>query len=306
MRIGISVCSSYTSRAAREDHRLGARFMIERARAARDADLDSLFVGDHHVTPTPYYQNTPMLRRMLAEWHNKPAGALYLLPLWHPVVLAEHIATLACIMEGRFIMQCGLGGDVAQSNGLGIDMSRRVAMFEDYLNILRALWAGETVDHDRFWPLQGARINPLPPQEIEVWIGSVAPPAINRTARMAQGWLASPSLNLTDATKQLNQYRQACAEHGRTPTAVALRRDVYVGATSQEAGQVRDELLQRGYRGFGEDAMLCGSVDQVVEELGQFAAVGYTDVIVRNMSQDQGQALATIERLGDVKRQLDL
>ena len=134
----------------------------------------------------------------------------------------------------------------------------------------------------------------------------MAPPAINRTARMAQGWLASPSLNLTDATKQLNQYRQACAEHGRTPTAVALRRDVYVGATSQEAGQVRDELLQRGYRGFGEDAMLCGSVDQVVEELGQFAAVGYTDVIVRNMSQDQGQALATIERLGDVKRQLDL
>ena len=74
MRIGISICSNYNV----DDPREGARHMIERARAARLADLDSLFVGDHHVTPTPYYQNTPILGRMLAEWHNKPAGALYL------------------------------------------------------------------------------------------------------------------------------------------------------------------------------------------------------------------------------------
>ena len=104
MRIGISISSSYRV----EDPRLGARFMIERARAARQADLDSLFVGDHHVTASPYYQNTPMLGRLLAEWHNKPAGALYLLPLWHPVLLAEQIATLAAITPGRFIMQLSL------------------------------------------------------------------------------------------------------------------------------------------------------------------------------------------------------
>ena len=96
MRIGISISSSYRV----EDPRLGARFMIERARVARQADLDSLFVGDHHVTASPYYQNTPMLGRLLAEWHNKPAGALYLLPLWHPVLLAEQIATFAAITPG--------------------------------------------------------------------------------------------------------------------------------------------------------------------------------------------------------------
>ena len=77
MRIGISICSNYPI----EDPRLGARYMVERASTARQADLDSLFVGDHHVTPTNYYQNTAILGRMLAEWGNKPAGALYLLPL---------------------------------------------------------------------------------------------------------------------------------------------------------------------------------------------------------------------------------
>ncbi len=56
MRIGISVSSSHHV----EDPREGARNMIERARAARDVGLDSLFVGDHHVTPFPYYQNNVM------------------------------------------------------------------------------------------------------------------------------------------------------------------------------------------------------------------------------------------------------
>ena len=136
MRIGISVCSAYGV----EDPRAGARYMIERARAAREADLDSLFVGDHHVTPQPYYQNTAILGRMLAEWNNKPAGALYLLPLWHPVLLAEQIGTLAAVAGGRFVLQCALGGDRRQSAGMGFDNRLRVPMFEDALAIMQALW----------------------------------------------------------------------------------------------------------------------------------------------------------------------
>lgn len=300
MRIGISVCSNYRV----DDPRQGARFMVERARAARDADLDSLFVGDHHVTPTPYFQNTAMLGRMLAEWGNKPAGALYLLPLWHPVLLAEQIGTLAAIMQGRFILQCGLGGDPRQAAGMGTDLRQRVPMFEDGLNIMQALWRGETVSHERFWSIKEARINPVPAEPVEVWIGSTAPAAINRTARMAQGWLASPGMGLAEATDQLNQYRQACAEHDRTPTAVAIRRDIYIGETSQAAEKVKQHYMTKGYRGFPEEAFMAGSVDEVAEQMAAFEAAGYTDIIVRNMSADQGESLATIERLADVKRQL--
>jgi hypothetical protein len=74
--------------------------MIERAAAAHRAGLDSLFVGDQHVSPTPYYQNTPMLGRLLAEWGGSPAGCLFLLPLWHPVLVAEQIGTLAANRSG--------------------------------------------------------------------------------------------------------------------------------------------------------------------------------------------------------------
>ena len=301
MRIGISVCSSYRV----EDPREGARFMVERARAARQADLDSLFVGDHHVTPSPYFQNTAIMARMLAEWGDRPCGALYLLPLWHPVLLAEQTATLASIAQGPFIMQCGLGGERRQSAGMGVDIHRRGKMFEASLEVLRTLWAGEEVTETKYWNLSRARISPLPPEPIDVWVGSAVPKAIDRTARMAEGWLASPGLTFKQAADSLNRYRQACAEHQREPRAVAIRRDVYVGSSSEEAHKVVAPYLQKGYRGFPEEALMFGSVAEVAEELAAYAKLGYTDVIVRNLSSDQGEALATIERLAEVKKEVD-
>lgn len=302
MRIGISVQSAYRV----EDPAQGVRHMLERAEAASQADLDSLFVGDHHITDYAYYQNSPILGRMLAHWHGKPAGALYLLPLWHPVLLAEQISTLAAIMPGRFIMQCGLGGLPDQSAGMGIDMSQRVAMFEDSLAIMRQLWAGKTVSHDRFWHLENAHIAPLPAQDIEVWIGATAPAAINRTARLAEGWLGTPSATPQQAKEQLNQYRQACAEHQRTPSAVALRRDIFIAGSVNEAEAFRSHAVTKGYRGFPEEALICGDVSQVAAQFAEFSEAGFTDIVVRNMSSDQGQALATIEALSDVRRQLNL
>ena len=302
MRIGISVQSAYRV----DDPAQGVRHMLERAEAASQADLDSLFVGDHHITDHAYYQNSPILGRMLAHWHGKPAGALYLLPLWHPVLLAEQISTLAAIMPGRFIMQCGLGGLPDQSAGMGIDMSQRVAMFEDSLAIMRQLWAGKTVSHDRFWHLENAHIAPLPAQDIEVWIGATAPAAINRTARLAEGWLGTPSATPQQAKEQLNQYRQACAEHQRTPSAVALRRDIFIAGSVNEAEAFRSHAVAKGYRGFPEEALICGDVSQVAAQFAEFSEAGFTDIVVRNMSSDQGQALATIEALSDVRRQLNL
>jgi alkanesulfonate monooxygenase SsuD/methylene tetrahydromethanopterin reductase-like flavin-dependent oxidoreductase (luciferase family) len=296
MRIGISVSSSYQV----DDPREGARNMIERARAARDAGLDSLFVGDHHVTPFTYYQNTPILGRMLAEWGEMPFGALYLLPLWHPVVLAEQIATLASIAPGRFIMQCGLGDD-RQGKAMGVDMSRRVGMFRASLEVMRALWRGESVDEERYWHLSAARIAPMPPEPIEVWIGALVQPAIRRAAQLGEGWLASPNLTPAQTADAASVYRQACAEFERTPTAVALRRDVFVGATSQAARATVTPYLEAGYRGMSEDALLFGSPGEVADLLRTFADQGYTDVIVRNLSARQDESLATIERLAEVK-----
>src|SRR5437660_1237076 len=84
--------------------------MVERAAAAAVAGLDSLFVGDHHATgPVPYYQNSAVLGRLLAEWGDRLAGALYLLLAWNPVLVAEQVGTLAALAGGRFVLQCAVG-----------------------------------------------------------------------------------------------------------------------------------------------------------------------------------------------------
>ena len=296
MRIGISVSSHHRV----SDVRLGAQNMVERVQKAYQANLDSLFVGDHHVTREPYYQNSPILGRLLAEWPDKPCGALYLLPLWNPVLLAEQIATLSTLTNNRFIMQCGLGGDARQAQGMGTRLNQRVGMFESALNLMQALWRGETVSESHYWQIKDAAISPLPPEPIDVWIGSVAPAAINRAARLAEGWLASPGLTPEQARDSLNRYRQACAEHGRTPSACAIRRDIFIGASEEQAQKVVSSYIERGYRGMDPQALLFGGVEQVVEQVIALQEMGYTDIIVRNISADQNEALATIERTGEV------
>ena len=300
MKIGISVTSAYRI----DDVRAGARHMIERARAASDAGLESMFVGDHHVTPTPYYQNTPMIARMLAEWGDREAGALFLLPLWNPVLVAEQTATLACIAEGRFILQCGIGAERHQSTGMGVNHKYRPSMFEESLSIIRALWAGETVDHDGRWRLENASIAPTPPEPIDIWIGASAQVAIDRAARLGDAWLCVPG-TLLDATKrQLDWYLEACARHGREPKRIALRRDIYIGETSAEARSTMQPYLSGRYRGFDPESLVIGDAAEVADALASYAELGFTDVLVRNIASDQGQALATIERLARVRERI--
>lgn len=299
MQVGLSVNSAYVV----DDVRAGAAQMIDRARAARKADLDALFVGDHHITPVPYYQNSPMLGRLLAEWGVRTAGALFLLPLWHPVLLAEQVGTLSAIAEGPFEVQCAIGPDDVQFPGMGIEARKRPSRFEQSLAILRRLWAGEVVSCDGPWPLREARISPCPPQPIFVWIGGVAEAAIDRAARLGDGWLASPHLTPAQARNQLALYRERCAAHGR-PARAAIRRDVYVGESAAEAEATGGAVVRAGHRGFPSEACAVGDVEAVAAHFAELAELGFEQVLARNLVREAGAAVACIERLGAVRSRL--
>lgn len=297
MRIGISMTSSYSV----NDVRQGAHRMVERAKAAAKAGLDSLFVGDHHATLSPYYQNTPILARALAEWHDAPAGALYLLPFRHPVLLAEEIATLAAIVPNRFILQCGLGYGDREFAAFGINPKHRPSRFEESLDIMRRLWAGETVSYQGRWQFQEAQISPTPPEKIEVWIAAKAEPAIERAARLGDGWLAAPGLSLEQAKQGLDRYLEYCNRHQREPGVKAIRRDIYVGESPEEAVATGGQVVAAGYRGFPPDATIVGDVEAVAKAFDDLAQMGFTDVITRNLVAEQDKALASIARLAEVK-----
>ena len=301
MKVGVSLTSNHPDA---KDPRQGARWMIERAAAAHRAALDSLFVGDQHVSPTPYYQNTPMLGRLLAEWGNAPAGCLFLLPLWHPVLVAEQIGTLAAIAQGRFIMQCGLGWGDARFAAMGINFRTRPSAFEEALEIVRRLLAGETVSSTRRFRITQASLALRPNERVEVWIGASAPPAIDRAARLAEGWIASPGLTFEEARSQADFYRERCAAYGRQPGAIVLRRDIYVGQSSSESQAVLQQALDRSYRGIPPEALIAGSVNEVAEQFRAFGEIGYTEILVRHLTNDQPKILASLERLAAVRAEL--
>ena len=253
--------------------------MVERARAAAAAGLDSLFVGDHHNVPVPYYQNVPILGRLLAEWDDRPAGALFLLPLWHPVLVAEQIGTLAAIaagpvhhaVRGRWRRRA-----VPRASTRRCASGRRAC--EAALDIVRALCRGR--DGDRRRRTVADRPGPHrtgPARAAEVWIGAVvsrrrstAPPRHRRRVPDRTGGHAdarSPTL--------VETYRDACARHGRSPPTGSR-----CGATCTSRRPTKrprsspTRSSPRGYRGFDPSAVVVGGPGQVTDAFAALGAAG--------------------------------
>jgi len=278
--------------------------MLERAAAAREAGLDSLFVGDHHATRAPYYQNVPMLGRMLAEWGDAPAGALFLLPLWDPVLLAEQVGTLAALTSGRFILQCCVGADDAQFRAMGADPRKRGKEFEWRFETLRGLLAGETLT--RGPEATPVAIDPVPSEAVEYWIGAEAPVAIDRAARMADAWMPGPNVPLAEAREQLAYFLERCNVHGRTPRATPIRRNIHVAADASDLERRVRPALAAAHKGIGVDpaCTIVGRVDEVAEAFTELEAAGFSDVIVRHFLDEPAAVLESYGRLAEVRKAL--
>lgn len=292
MKIGTSLRSTYSV----ADPREGARWMVERAAAAAVAGLDSLFVGDHHATgPMPYYQNSAILGRLLTEWNDRTAGALYLLPAWNPVLVAEQVGTLAALAQGPFVLQCAVGGG-DQMAAMGAPAKGRGPLFEHHLDVIRRLLAGDEVD--------GVRVAPIPAEPLEVWIGGHAPAAIDRAARLGDGWIVAPWATDDQAAGLVADYRKACEAHDRRPTATVIRRDIHVGADEADARRVAAPVLDGGYRGMDPAATVVGGPEQVAERFAGYAAMGYDHVLVRHLADDQLEVLSSFARLAEVRERV--
>ena len=298
MKIGVSIRSFYPP----GESRAIVDSMVSRVAAARRAGLDSLFVGDHHATPSPYIQNVPILGRLLAEWGDAPVGALFLLPLWDPVLLAEQIGTLASIAQGRFIAQCCVGAQPEQFRALGKDPSRRGRDFEIHFDVLRRLLAGESAKH----PVSGAEvsISPSPPEPVEYWIGADVPVAIDRAARLADAWLVGPNVLPDTAAQQLASYYDRCAHYDRIPRATPIRRNCHVSGSAAEVERDLPFIVDQAALGADPGCLIIGTIDQVASQLRTLAANGFSDVIVRHFHPEESEVLASTERLAVVREQV--
>jgi alkanesulfonate monooxygenase SsuD/methylene tetrahydromethanopterin reductase-like flavin-dependent oxidoreductase (luciferase family) len=308
MRVGISIGTTYDTNGP-GGVREGPRSVLSQTRAAARAGLDTLSLGDHHSTgPTGYVQNVPMLGRILAEWAERQLGCLFLVPLWHPVLMAEQIGTLAAMSSGPFIVQTGLGGGEGQFDAMGVDQRKGGVRLEEGIHLVQALLRGETVSSEAYG-FRRATVAPLPPEGTEWWVGGGVQKAIDRAARLGDAWYGNADLTPESAARAIAIYQEACARHGRKPVRIPVRKDVFIAESGAEAEKVGNALVDRGYRGFRRQAVAYGDPEGVAEQLAVFGTMGFTDIIIRTMlplppELGTDAAARSVELAGEVQSRL--
>jgi alkanesulfonate monooxygenase SsuD/methylene tetrahydromethanopterin reductase-like flavin-dependent oxidoreductase (luciferase family) len=227
-----------------------------------------------------------------------PVGMVLLAPFYHPVLLAEQIGTLAAFARGPLIVTLALGGNVRAFDAFSIPIRQRAGRLEELLTLLRALVAGERVTHHgRYFQLDGVQISPLPRVPVEFWVAGTVPASAERAGRLGDAWLTGQNASREDLLEQLAVYREACERAGRAPRPV-LRRDIHVGESDADAHAVVDPILAEGYRGGGAERLLLGGPDTVVRQLEEYRSLGFDEVMVRHVTGDHAQMLASFARIG--------
>src|SRR5262245_35534255 len=170
-----------------------ARNWLDVARAARDAHMDTLLVGDNHAIPAAYancFQPVPSLARLMAVTGAMATGMVLLAPFYHPLLLAEQIGTLAAFAEAPLIVTFALGGNEAAFRANAIPLKSRVSRLVEVVTLTRRLLAGERVTHESaHCQLNGAQISPLPRVPVSLWIAGTVPASAERAGRLGDGWL---------------------------------------------------------------------------------------------------------------------
>jgi alkanesulfonate monooxygenase SsuD/methylene tetrahydromethanopterin reductase-like flavin-dependent oxidoreductase (luciferase family) len=298
MEIGISVTSAHPRDV---DARTAANWVVERAAAVAAAGFASFSIGDHHATPAHYVQNVPMLGRCLAELGSMPVIPLFLLPLWHPLLLAEQVGTLAAIAQGPLHCILAVGRDDEQFPALGVSARERRGRMEEAIPLLRRLFSEDHIDHaGEFWQFENVSINPKPPQIPEFWIGANVGVAIDRAARVADGWLASPGETPEQLTEKMAHFGEALSSNDRASeiSTFPVRRDVYIGESDAEAAAATGPLLDGGYRGIDPSSLIVGGPETAVAALQDLEARGFNHTLIRFLPVGQDKILKSIARIG--------
>ena len=149
--------------------------------------------------------------------------AILILPQRQTAIVAKQAATLDRMCRGRLRLGVGLGWNPVEYHALGKDFHTRGRRFEEQVELLRRLWTEPLVTFEGRWErVDDAGLNPLPVQQpIPLWFGGSAPPVINRTARLADGWIA-PGREPAAARPLIERLHEALAASGRAKSAFGI------------------------------------------------------------------------------------
>ena len=224
--------------------------------------------------------------------------AVNLLPLHHPLRIAEEVATLDVLSGGRAVFGIGRGSNPNHYRGYGIPIEERNDRFVEGLDLALRAWTEDTLDyHGQFYQAENVRLEPKPIQQPHppVYVASNGADTFPLVGKLGHSILVTPLIITVDGVSSgLATYRETLAEHGHDPAAVkvVVNVPVYVGETEQAAqagfaptvNNYLDTLrsMQNNSRGSGRAFQI--GYDDICNELG---AVGTPQQVIERLQRFQ-------------------
>ena len=179
--------------------------VIAEAQLAEASGFDSCFFGEHHqdhdgFLPSPLIVATAVAARTTRL---RVGTSVILLPLHHPVHVAEDVITLDLVSKGRIILGVGIGYQPADFRAFSVPMEDRAGRFEESIEILRRCWSGERFSfHGKHYTLDDVQILPAPLSRSRGRRCGSAPastPPRAGPAGIADGFVGTPSTGMANA-----------------------------------------------------------------------------------------------------------
>jgi alkanesulfonate monooxygenase SsuD/methylene tetrahydromethanopterin reductase-like flavin-dependent oxidoreductase (luciferase family) len=276
--------------------------LLQKARTAQAAGFHSLWIGPGYLQNG--WHPAVLLARVAAEAPGLELGLVGILPLYHPVE-AEQLASLDVICGGRLTLAAAIGWRDFQFRAFAVPEEQRLSRFYEVLEVMHKLWSQARLTHQgRHFQLDdipGASA-PLQRPYPKLLIAANLDPGIRRAARLADGWLVSSRATLPTVQRQMEIYRAALQQAGRSGY-VAAWREMFVAESRQAAiSTIRPHVegLYRDRAALGHNRLLpeadridvpfeqvldgrfiLGSPAECVAEVARYRAIGVAELILR-------------------------
>lgn len=177
---------------------ISTRGIQRAATQAESLGFDDVWVSDHLVVPAdqaypgPYLYD-PLMALAFAGAVTERVGlgtsVLVATQYPSPLAVANSLASLDYMSGGRLIVGAGIGWSRAEYQALGAAFDQRGRRLDEIISLWRTAWRDDPATHTGdFYPFENIRILPKPAHQIPIWLGGTSDAAIDRAARVADGY----------------------------------------------------------------------------------------------------------------------
>jgi alkanesulfonate monooxygenase SsuD/methylene tetrahydromethanopterin reductase-like flavin-dependent oxidoreductase (luciferase family) len=295
--------------------------IIDQAIYSEQIGLHSAWIGEHHFAGLGVLSCPDLALAYIAARTKRIrlAPAVTVLPMHHPIRVAEQWATLDLISGGRVDFAAGRGYDRREYQPLGANFDDNQSVFEEGMEIVRRLWDadGPISHHGKHYRFDEVTVTPHPIQRpLPAYVGSFSRPSIELAARLGCGLVVAPfaaALTFGGLQQVTDLYAETCAKHGTRPGRRVCSYFIHFAddANAEAASRARQiryfrecvidafpsdpattppsyryftEIVERlrnvGPDGLTENSVLIGPSSHIIDVLKKVEAAGIDEVIL--------------------------